>query len=153
MTDLRHRVARFTEQLSAPTERGCILWMGCKIGRGYGAFSAGGRCYTAHRFAWEVANGPIPDGMWVCHVCDEPACCNVGHLFLGTARENTADMIRKGRDRRRARLTDAQVAEIRMRRSAGESVRELAAEFKVSGPHISNITSGAKRSRVKEGLR
>jgi len=55
----------------------------------------------AHRLAWAKARGPIPAGMFVCHHCDNPACINVEHLFLGTPADNTADMVRKGRQAKR----------------------------------------------------
>lgn len=51
----------------------------------------------AHRFAYELAHGPIPDGYLVCHTCDNPPCCNSAHLFLGTAKDNVQDCIRKNR--------------------------------------------------------
>lgn len=71
-------------------------WTGATL-KGYGQIGDG-RClrYT-HRVAWELVNGPIPDGMHVCHHCDNPPCCNVDHLFLGTDADNNADMIAKGR--------------------------------------------------------
>jgi hypothetical protein len=52
-----------------------------------------------HRFAWELAYGPIPDGLWVLHHCDNPPCVNIDHLYLGTVKDNTADMMRRGRMR------------------------------------------------------
>ena len=64
---------------------------------GYGMIRVGGRTVTAHRAIWEISRGPIPAGMLVCHMCDNPACCNPEHLFLGTAKDNALDMMRKGR--------------------------------------------------------
>lgn len=67
--------------------------------RGYGIMRVRGKVLKTHRIAWELANGPIPDGLSVCHSCDNPPCCNVEHLFLGTHADNMADMIAKKRDR------------------------------------------------------
>jgi hypothetical protein len=79
----------------------CWLWTGAKQGgRGgkYGAFQLGWKIQKrAHRLSFEIANGPIPDGMMVCHACDVPLCVNPAHLFLGTAKENTDDMDAKNR--------------------------------------------------------
>lgn len=73
---------------------------------GYGIFNAGTgranrRTVYAHRFAWEITNGPIPVGLLACHHCDNPPCCNPAHLFLGTHADNNADMNAKGRARGR----------------------------------------------------
>lgn len=87
---------RFWAKVAPPNEKGCRLWTSA-IGRyGYGAIS-GAPESRAHRLAWRLTHGPIPPGMWVLHHCDVRACCNVDHLFLGTAADNTADMIAKGR--------------------------------------------------------
>lgn len=88
------------ERMSFPDPNsGCWLWTGCVTPKGYGyvgpKVSSGSR--FAHRISWEAANGPVPDGMFVLHRCDNPPCVNPAHLFLGTARDNTEDMVRKGR--------------------------------------------------------
>lgn len=80
----------------APTEGGCLVFTG-SIGRGgYGKIWYLGRDTRAHRVAWTLTNGPIPDGLMVCHRCDNPPCCNPAHLFLGSARDNVIDMVTKG---------------------------------------------------------
>lgn len=90
-----------------------------------------------HRLAWEFANGPIPMGMFVCHSCDNPPCCNPAHLFLGTQADNDADRTSKGRSSRGSRHPDAKlneqaVRELRQRFAAGERVRTLAPDYGVS---------------------
>jgi hypothetical protein len=72
--------------------------MGAKLRHGYGSFGVSKKKSTqAHRFSWYLTNGEIPDGIYVCHKCDNPPCCNPKHLFLGTAKDNADDMRAKGR--------------------------------------------------------
>lgn len=75
----------------------CWVWLrGCNR-FGYGAFTVAGKGQRAHRVSWEMAHGPIPDGLWLLHKCDNPKCVNPDHAFLGTALENARDREAKGR--------------------------------------------------------
>ncbi len=142
----------------------CWPWLRFRTGAGYGHFSLNGRNVLAHRTAWLFANGEIPIGLCVCHRCDNPACCNPVHLFLGTLAENVADMKAKRRartsDRRgannpRARLKQSDVDEIRSRHASGDvTAQELAAAYGVGLSHVYKIVSNkswaiAKRSTPK----
>jgi len=79
----------------------CWLWIGPTSNGRYGALGVGSKPkevrFKAHRIAWEIFFGPIPEGMKVLHTCDNPPCVNPFHLFLGTQKDNTQDAIRKGR--------------------------------------------------------
>lgn len=90
-------VARFEAKRKRAAEGDCWLWLGLCNEDGYGYLSIRKRSIGAHRVAWVLANGPIPDGLHVLHRCDNPPCCNPAHLFLGAHRENIADMVRKRR--------------------------------------------------------
>jgi hypothetical protein len=77
----------------------CIEWSGTKNPAGYGLFHLGkrGQNTLAHRFAWKYQHGDVPEGLLVCHKCDNPSCVNVDHLFLGTHKDNMRDCRDKGR--------------------------------------------------------
>jgi hypothetical protein len=130
---------------------GCIIWLGAKTHNGYGQLRNKGRAILAHRAMWELWCGPIPTGMLVCHRCDTRSCVRIDHLFLGTAADNSSDMVQKGRshDLRgerspRAKLTAEQVAKIRRRAGAGETCGVLAREFGFSTGAMSRVIRGER---------
>lgn len=88
---------RLLRSLTRSPANGCLEWSGVTNRRGYGRLQVQGRMVLTHRLAWELANGSIPEGMNVLHRCDNPPCCDPEHLFLGTQKDNVADMIAKGR--------------------------------------------------------
>lgn len=127
-------------------DEGCWPCIGSRTKFGHVHFSIGGRHYYAHRLAWEVTNGPIPEGMCILHRCDNPPCARPDHLFLGTRRDNTHDMFAKGRNRTTPRLgtdhhshkiTEADVHAIRA--AIGVSRRALAGQYGVTPENISAI--------------
>lgn len=152
----------------AHTERasnGCLHWLGASTTSGNGRLLVGGKTWLAHRYAWFITYGPIPDGLFVCHHCDNPICVEPTHLFLGTDLDNQRDAHRKGRHagflqrgqrHSQAKLTEAQVAEIK-RRSVrvnpgiyeGDSPTLLAAEFHVGRDTIYAVLRGTNWSHIR----
>lgn len=128
---------------------GCWEWTGAlKDGR-YGAFSHRGRIVRAHRFAYEIARGSVPERFCVCHQCDNPRCVRPDHLFLGTMAENVRDRDRKGRTAlgmktKSTKLTNEDVREIRRLKSEGMSDTALADMFGVSRSSIWRIANGRR---------
>jgi hypothetical protein len=110
----------------------CWLWTGSRLGRGYGMFRHNGKTVKAHRIAWELEYGPVPQGLYVLHTCDNPPCVRPEHLFLGTQFANMRDMVSKGRCRpqgQRASPSDEIARVIADRYAAGTTQRVLAVEF------------------------
>lgn len=146
---------------------GCWIWRGARGGLGrYGQIVGDNReVLIASRVSWELANGPIPSGLLVCHRCDNPPCVNPAHLFLGTNADNAADKMRKGRLRLKfptgdpnhpwrlhpkrgaevwnAKITPALAEEIR-RRYAGGAVtqQQLWTEYGLSRASVQRVLHG-----------
>jgi hypothetical protein len=134
----------------AGSNDGCWEWQGRRQdGTRYGQTTRFSRPTSAHRLAWILTHGEIPDGLVVCHRCDNPPCCRPDHLFLGTPAENSADMVAKGRSVTRrglasssAKLTAEQVREIRSRYVPRKvSTHELAREYGVGAMSIHRIVT------------
>lgn len=149
----------------------CWTWAGALMRQtGYGAFRFEGRTAYAHRVSYILANGPIPDGLYVCHRCDNRPCVRPSHLFLGTHRDNFADAVAKGRfphgrehwssrppqvrsistsvgpnagtSNGNSRLTEDDVRLIISRLRGGAHPRVLASAFGVSVAHVRSIAYG-----------
>jgi hypothetical protein len=129
----------------------CIEWTGTHRSFGYGQLQVDGKSTAAHRYLYELAFGPIPAGMKVCHSCDNPPCVRPSHLFLGTQKDNIRDCMTKGRFKPgwhghprgqfhpRASMTDDQVRAIRREYAAGGiKQKDLAAKYGIAQPTVSD---------------
>ena len=129
-------------------ESGCWIWKGIKNKQGYGKFNAPhNHQIRAHRYSWEMVNGPILNGLNVCHKCDNPSCVNPDHLFLGTTSENLIDASNKGRithgeKHPSSKLNSLKVKEIRnLYSQEGRSLSWLAIQFDVTPQSIFAIVN------------
>lgn len=140
------------------TESGCWLYGGLVDQNGYGVVKAGGVPTRAHRYAYQLAKGSIPDGLHVCHTCDTPPCINPDHLYVGTNADNMRDRRERGRyatgdAHPYAKLTQAQVAEIRRTHRSRHKDFGTVALAQKYGVHRTYITSIVlRRVRTRESL-
>ena len=149
-------IERFLGKCRECHATGCIEWMSSRNESGYGVLNVKGIPIRAHRIAWTIRVGPIPRGTFVLHRCDNPGCVNVEHLFLGTAADNTADMMAKGRGVfvrgekcGTSKLTDDAVREIRKLHAAGVSHKNIAPLFGIHPSQICRICSRELWGHVK----
>lgn len=143
---------------------GCWIFMGATNHFGYGIAGTGGRgepVDRVHRIAYKYFKGEIPKGMFVCHTCDIPSCCNPDHLFLGTNQDNVNDMVKKKRNSKPprnphivgsahpgAKLTEDQVLEIRDLYRKGITQKILAEQYGVARQSISKIVNNKRFKHV-----
>lgn len=129
----------------------CWPWLGGDNGDGYGRFKRDKKTYYSHRESYEIANGPIPDGLYVLHKCDNRPCCNPRHLFLGTHLENIADAVAKGRNAKgerngHAKFSDEIVAQVIAAYKPGlVTQQEVADRFGMNRRHVAALYRGEAR--------
>lgn len=147
----------FIQSQSLPDSiSGCWNWQGYRQSSGYGQFRLDGKSVTAHRMAWQLWNDQlIPNELLVCHRCDNPRCVNPAHLFLGSHSDNMQDCATKKRlsssgtrVKRKRKLTDDQVREIRATRYNKEPLAAIAARYGVSSSCVSIIRRGLRKQLV-----
>lgn len=131
----------------------CLEWGGPRLPKGYGTLRVEeGKKVYIHRAVWENAHGPIPEGLVVMHICDNPPCYRLSHLKLGTYSDNTQDMLTKGRagvqgvKHPNAKLTEAQVRSIR---ADTRSQQRIASEYGLSQARVSVIKVGKAWKHLK----
>ena len=142
---------RFMRQVDVRGPDECWPWRGGVNRDGYGRIYFDGDTHNAHRAAWLITYGKIPKGKFVCHRCDNPACVNPSHLFLGTATSNMEDRDAKGRQAKGeqcglSKLTDEEIAVIR---TSSDSCRVLGRKH---GVHFSTIARARRGETWKHLL-
>lgn len=139
---------------------GCWLWTANVMSNGYGRIFYESAMWPAHRLAWVLTNGPIPEGpnVNICHHCDVALCVRPEHLYVGTVKSNAQDRHRRGRANTlfgeahpASRLTLADVIAIRLRVARGERRRLVADAYGISTNHVSNIVRGERWGHTHHG--
>lgn len=156
-------------------DNSCWPWDAALFSNGYGAMKHGGKTLKGHRVSYELHKGRIPDGMYVCHSCDNKSCTNPDHLWIGTPADNMNDKVAKGRQSKGAahaetfrnspvylenrprgekhgqsKVTDQQRAEIITRRQSGEVQRTIAEDYGITQSAVSYIWRKFQEETVRE---
>ena len=151
-------IDRFWKKVKKGNEDECWEWTASTAGKGYGQIKppTGYGCVNlyAHRVAYLLLVGAIPDGLEVCHHCDNPRCCNTKHLFAGTRAANATDMAIKmrstwGERSGTAKLTEEQIREIRRDLADGVAQTVIAEYYGISQIQVSRINRGLQWKNVK----
>jgi hypothetical protein len=131
-------------QRTTKRKTGCWEWNRSTDHKGYGKVRFDGKMRMAHRVAYTLIHGSIPEGMLICHACDNKLCCNPKHLFPGTAADNARDFVEKGLHSSAAtKLTDKQAVKIRKLYADGtHTYQELSEMFNMSLTSIGDIIRG-----------
>ena len=155
-----HLAKRLANGIESAPDGACWNWTRVTNGDGYGQLRVSGRMVYAHRLAYELGVGPIPDGLHILHSCDNPRCINPAHLSPGTRSRNMKECSERGRasipksikhgeDNGAAKLREVDVRSIRRLLNKGVTQRSIAARFGVSQGAISDIKLGKKWGSVK----
>ena len=126
------------------SSEGCLLFIGPKTGNGYGVIGYEKRQDYVHRVVWKLNNGPIKEGYCVLHTCDNPACCNIDHLLLGSHKDNTQDMMRKGRHVKPSYRVRSLVDPIFDLHNSGLSNSEVANHLGISRTSVHHVVHGKR---------
>ena len=150
---------RFWNFVDKQSDEDCWIWKGQILSNGYGRISLGSKkdgAEGAHRVSWRIANKQdIPEGMFVMHKCDNPSCVNPNHLTIGTPKENTQDMIAKGRKRTVAPKGEGNgksllnEEKVRFIKESDLSHAALARKFEVSENCIRGVRTGRTWSHIR----
>lgn len=142
---------RILNSIEVEGDNSCWIWIKSRNNKGYGQIGVFGKTMSAHRLCYALVFGTFPKKLHVCHICDNPACINPFHLFLGTQSDNLKDAFRKGkmhppinclRNEKYAgsKITLSEVKEIR--KAKGKTQRQLAAQYRISRNHVGAIRRG-----------
>lgn len=153
---------RFWSKVAVDADAACWDWTRSTGTSGYGQFMVvAGKLVRAHRVAWALINGPIPDGAVIRHTCDRPICCNPAHLLHGSQADNVRDAVERGRARGGSvprpgelspthKISTEQALDIRARRAANTaSCAELAVEYGIHRSQVSRIATGHRWAHLE----
>lgn len=157
-TDLTPEQLQLFDRLFGHTacmDDGCIIWLGGRANKKYGAIKFKGKQLSTHRVSYELCIGDIPEGLMVCHSCDNMICVNPDHLFLGDAKDNKHDSVQKGRHARgitsgNSKLVEYDIRQIRCLLQEGELTEDfIGSLFGVTQMTVNDIKRGKSWKHVQ----